>query len=588
MKTPFITLMRVRLLPLMLAMICGFSLTARGATQNPPDMMSYQGYLTDNNGVALGAPDPLNYDISFRIYAGPSGGNAIWGEKHTVTVDNGYFSVMLGSAGAVNTPTPVAPRPALSTIFSGTDASDRYIEMTVNTGSATFTVLPRLQLLPSSYSFLSSKARVLEATGASRLNNLPLYFSNGTSTNVGLQYSTLFGTAISLDGPSLFGNVNGVLGTVTPSTKVALRWDDGKVAIGKDTAATSTLDVNGTVTATSFVGSLSASSISGGTLPTSVIPDLSAAKITSGSFPDSVLSANVAVRNAPNNFVGNQVITGGKMSVGIGGTPTIPFQVDGGLSASLSSNSGDMVIGTITSGNMVFDQNTIQARNNGAAATLEINSNGGMVSIGGATGTAPTLFLEGNNLSSVGWTVSIYNSSAPAQYRGGIRLGNAGYLELSNEAILSTASYARLDSNGSWSAVSDRRRKKDISTLGGLLDGALALRPVQFHFLKDSSEAPLQIGFIAQEVQEKFPSLVTDDGNVLTLNYSGLGVVAIGAIQDLAKQVEAKSEAIDKLENEVAALKKTLAQFQDQEKRISKLEELETTVRSLATKIAAK
>ena len=147
--------MRARLLLLTLAMICAFATTIRAASQNPPDQMSYQGFLTDNNGVTLGAPDPLNYDISFRIYSGPTGGTAIWGEKHTVTIDNGYFSVMLGSAGAVNTPTPVAPRPALSTIFSGTDASDRYIEMTVTTSTATFTVLPRLQLLPSSYSFLS-------------------------------------------------------------------------------------------------------------------------------------------------------------------------------------------------------------------------------------------------------------------------------------------------------------------------------------------------------------------------------------------------------------------------------------------------
>jgi len=37
-------------------------------TANPPERMSYQGFVTDGNGVALGTNAPKNYDIIFRIW----------------------------------------------------------------------------------------------------------------------------------------------------------------------------------------------------------------------------------------------------------------------------------------------------------------------------------------------------------------------------------------------------------------------------------------------------------------------------------------------------------------------------------------
>src|SRR3974377_796745 len=71
-------------------------------TQNPPGQISYQGFLTDANGVPLATTQPKNYDVSFRIYNAPSGGAAVWGEIQTVTVDRGYFSVLLGQGAALS------------------------------------------------------------------------------------------------------------------------------------------------------------------------------------------------------------------------------------------------------------------------------------------------------------------------------------------------------------------------------------------------------------------------------------------------------------------------------------------------------
>src|SRR5262245_31889079 len=93
---------------------------AAQATFNPPERMTYQGFLTDGNGVALGNNAPKNYDVIFRIYNQESNGGAaqLWAEQQTVTVDKGYFSVLLGEGASTG-----EPRPVLSTLFKGPTAS---------------------------------------------------------------------------------------------------------------------------------------------------------------------------------------------------------------------------------------------------------------------------------------------------------------------------------------------------------------------------------------------------------------------------------------------------------------------------------
>ena len=134
---------------LLLAVILFFQMLepAAGASSSPPEIMSYQGYLLDENGAELGLDSPVNYDVAFTIYDAPTGGTSIWTETQTVTVDKGYFSVELGS---------VSQTTSLSSVFSGSNASDRYIEIKIL--DLNFVVTPRLRLLPSPYAFLADKA----------------------------------------------------------------------------------------------------------------------------------------------------------------------------------------------------------------------------------------------------------------------------------------------------------------------------------------------------------------------------------------------------------------------------------------------
>lgn len=92
---------------------------------------------------------------------------------------------------------------------------------------------------------------------------------------------------------------------------------------------------------------------------------------------------------------------------------------------------------------------------------------------------------------------------------------------------------------GEVTAYSDKRLKTDIQTLNnrGLLN------PVTY--LKDNKR---QIGFIAQDVQEIYPELVTESNGYLSLNYQQLTAV-------LSSQINNLYSLIDELKLEISRLK---------------------------------
>lgn len=154
-------LLRKIFLPLCL-LICGTNQHADAAT-HPPERMTYQGYLVDADGTALGETEPANYDLIFSIWDEQSGGISKWSEQQTVTIDKGYFSVLLGegspTAGSSN---------LLSQAFAG-NASSRFVEITVKgigSGGDDTTIRPRLQLVSSPYAFMSTRAGKLTDQGA--------------------------------------------------------------------------------------------------------------------------------------------------------------------------------------------------------------------------------------------------------------------------------------------------------------------------------------------------------------------------------------------------------------------------------------
>lgn len=209
------------------ALLVSSAASALGANGSPPERLSYQGYLVDANGFQLGSTNtgPKNYDVIFRIYndqAMSSLANRLWAEQQTVTVDKGYFSVMLGEGSAYLG----EPRPLLSTLFTNAaDASDRFIEVTVKgigPSGTDSTILPRMRLLSSPYSFMAKYA----LTANSMVNGAYGNVVTLSRTNVGINQAapssaldvagTITGTGLNVSGAAtIAGTAN--MGNVTAS-----------------------------------------------------------------------------------------------------------------------------------------------------------------------------------------------------------------------------------------------------------------------------------------------------------------------------------------------------------------------------------
>ncbi|MCA9875112.1 MAG: hypothetical protein KDE48_09500 [Anaerolineales bacterium] len=109
-----------------------------------PNLISYQGYLTDDSGQPInGAPD-----LEFGIYAALTGGSPLWSELQlNVPVNEGYFTVQLGSF------TPID-----ADLFSD---PDRYLQVSVNSGGG-FVDLPRQPFTAVPYALQAANAWSLD------------------------------------------------------------------------------------------------------------------------------------------------------------------------------------------------------------------------------------------------------------------------------------------------------------------------------------------------------------------------------------------------------------------------------------------
>lgn len=207
---PRLLLRLARRVPVSHALVAGITLAgapwARSATA-PADLMTYQGFLVDDKGSALATNRPVNYPITFRIYDEESNGTLKWAETQIVTVDKGNFSVVLGEGNDSGS----EPRPSLSSVFSGTKADQRYLEISVKLeGDTPLTLAPRLRLLPTPYAFLASLA-----DSANRLVG-----SDGAAV-VGLSPDGVFvDQPVQLKNTSIGGTLS--LGDSVAKTKIAL------------------------------------------------------------------------------------------------------------------------------------------------------------------------------------------------------------------------------------------------------------------------------------------------------------------------------------------------------------------------------
>ena len=126
--------------------LLGVMVLIRRASCQVPQMMSYQGYLTDDTGTSV--PDD-NYSLTFALYDAESEGTALWTETHPViSVIKGLFNVILGSVNAITLP---FDRPYWLGVKVGEEAE----------------LSPRMGLTTTGYSFRAGNADRVNGLAAS-------------------------------------------------------------------------------------------------------------------------------------------------------------------------------------------------------------------------------------------------------------------------------------------------------------------------------------------------------------------------------------------------------------------------------------
>lgn len=123
-------------------------------------------------------------------------------------------------------------------------------------------------------------------------------------------------------------------------------------------------------------------------------------------------------------------------------------------------------------------------------------------------------------------------------------------------------------------SLSDTRLKTEVEPLGAALDGLGSIRPVRFRFREDTGQpTDVQIGLIAQEVEEIFPELVTRDGQgYLRLAYPKLTAVLLKGLQEQQAQIEEKDQAIERLEEQNERLADRLERLEETVQRLQERE----------------
>ncbi|WP_176956240.1 tail fiber domain-containing protein [Catalinimonas alkaloidigena] len=190
---------------------------------------------------------------------------------------------------------------------------------------------------------------------------------------------------------------------------------------------------------------------------------------------------------------------------------------------------------------------------------------GGGVAIG-----TPTIIPSANGLFVSGSTGI---GSVPGAYKMKITHSTFG-LDIENAATLddwefwSSADGLALYANGSfrgifnptngvYASASDRRFKTEIQPMPSVLEKVNQLKPSTYHFHEKNAAAKASTasyGFVAQEVMDVFPHLVfhqvdaTRGLDAYTLDYSGFGVIAIKAIQELQAYITTLENRIVTLE----------------------------------------
>ncbi len=362
-----------RLLPILLLLAAALP----AAAVMLPLRIPFQGKLINPAGN-----NPKNGDIvmTFRIYAAPTGGAALYTEPMTVPVSNGVFAVQIGTSALLD-----------ADLFSGASA---YLGVTV-AGDGDGEMLPRQPLTMSPYAFTSMQ---LVNHGDIRVNSGLTYSTFTAAGNLTLPYGIVAGTAtyatVSSTGVGTFG--------ITTSSGISMGGGTLKIAAdstGIDATGTGITAATGT-----FTSSVTAKQFFG------------------------IGASTVAVKAANEDVLSSIVLQDdNELAIPIGANET--YSVYGLIIASSTVATNDIRIGfTVPAGAAM---NVGWMGNNGTLATV----NNGMLRNSGAS--SPLISIGANIINPIFITGTVVNGGTA----GFLKLQWAQFASIATNTTVTAGSY---------------------------------------------------------------------------------------------------------------------------------------------------
>lgn len=548
----------------------GFSLSTSGTTSV---------LLSSKEGPGTGLPATLELDVQDAIGAG------------TLTTSQ-------LADGAVTT----AKLASGFTLPSTAIADGTLTALKLTDGTVTAAKLASGFTLPSTAIADGTLSALKLADGAVTAAKLAVGFTlpstaiaNGTITNAMLAAGFVFPSVAPLDGSVTAAKL--AVGFTLPSTAIA----NGTVTnamLSSGFAFPSVVPLDGSVTTLKLAdASVTAAKLAAGfTLPSAAIADASItnAKL-SGSFvfpsvaplDGSVTTAKIADAAVTTAKLAAGAVTTAKIAAGAIGSTEIATgsitatNLSGGVgvwnknAGTLFYNDGSVGIGINVPADKlhVFGGTTVQASNAGSGVAIALKDFGGTLrgdfAIAGSAGNfssdaaAGDAILRAPSGTKLLLQSGIGGSSVALAANGNVGIGTA------------TPGAFKLDVNGgvrcigSVDITSDARFKLNVEPLPSALASVLRLRGVSYSwdragFPEKNFNDRRQLGFIAQEVREILPELVSEDTDgYLSVGYSALTPVLVEAIKEQQKTISTLQARIKALEAADRAREERLSRIEN-------------------------
>ena len=129
---------------------------------------------------------------------------------------------------------------------------------------------------------------------------------------------------------------------------------------------------------------------------------------------------------------------------------------------------------------------------------------------------------------------------------------------VSNPNNLLTLSGGAYSNGTSWSTSSDSTLKYNIADLTkyGLAE-ILKIRSVSYIYKSDST-GRLEIGFVAQELKNIIPEIVSGEEGSMGISYGNLVPVLVNAVKEQQQQIDIQRSDIDRMKSEISEIKTML------------------------------